>query len=159
MQIPCSFSPRHRGRAFPGRYMHDGRMKLLVKPVITGCGSGTRETGAREPSGVKGRACIWQVSGSSVCVVWSCWWLLSSMRRTERQGWSWPHRSLGSWGAPAAGYGFTEPLGWNFWELSVGGGGHTECTKQGTPGGSSARITAAFAPAPPPSCQGGGGEL
>lgn len=54
---------------------------------------------------------------------------------------------LGSWGAPAAGYGFTEPLGWNFWELSMGGGGPAECTKQGALGGSSARITAAFAPA------------
>lgn len=51
MQIPRSFSPQHRGGAFLGvpRACICGWIKLSLKTIIIGCGSGTREAGAHEP--------------------------------------------------------------------------------------------------------------
>lgn len=70
MQIPRSFSPQHCGGAFLGvpRAYVCGWIKLSVKTIIIGCASGTREAGPHEPLWGKERACIWQVSGSSLCV-------------------------------------------------------------------------------------------
>lgn len=65
----------------------------------------------------------------------------------ERWGWSQPHHSLGFRGAPVARHGFTEPFWGNCRELGVCGGGRAERTKLGGPGGASAKIAAAFAPA------------
>ena len=93
---------------------HCGWIKLL-KTIITGCGSRTPEAGAHEPLWGEGESlhlagqCF--LVGGLLSPVWSHWWLLTSTGRTERQGWSWPHRSLGFWGAPAARHGFTEPSG------------------------------------------------
>lgn len=47
---------------------HCGWIKLLVETIITGCDCRTQETRALYLFGVKERACIWQVSGSSLYV-------------------------------------------------------------------------------------------
>lgn len=142
MQIPRSFSPPHRGGGFLQRSSRTrcGWIKLLAKTIITGCGSGTQEAGAPEPLWGKGEslhlAGQWFLVVGWLSPVWNHWWLLSSVGRTR-----------GSLGAPAAGYGFTESFWGNCGEFSVAGGGHAERTKRGGPGGASAEITAAFAPA------------